>query len=67
MKAKYVGNTDLPADERGVPDTFEMFGLTFEKGKATEIPPEFEAKIAGNSHFETSGKETADPEVPARR
>lgn len=58
MKAKYVGNTDLPADERGVPETFEMMGVTFEKGKFSEIPAELEAKIAGNSHFETSGKET---------
>lgn len=58
MRAKYVGNTDLPAAERGIPDTFEMFGIAFEKGKSAEVPPELEAKFAGNSHFEISGKES---------
>ena len=57
MKATYVGNLDLPKGEREVPEEFQMFGLVFEKGKATEIPAEFEAKLAGNSHFEISGKE----------
>ena len=60
MRAKYVGNTDLPADERGVPETFEMMGVVFEKGKSSEIPPELEAKFAGNSHFEVTGKATDD-------
>lgn len=58
MKATYIGNPDLPKDENVVPESFEMFGLTFAKGKATEVPPELEAKFVGNSHFETSGKET---------
>ena len=51
MKATYIGNPDLPKEQREVPDTFE-------KGKAADIPPELEAKIAGNSHFETTGKAT---------
>lgn len=55
MRAKYVGNTDLPADERGVPDTFEMFGIEFEKGKFAEVPDNLAAKFEGNSHFVTSG------------
>ncbi len=58
MKATYIGNTELPKDENTIPDTFEMFGVTFEKGKATEVPPELEAKFAGNSSFTTTGKET---------
>lgn len=58
MRAKYVGNTDLPEKDRDLPDTFEMMGVVFEKGKSSEIPPELEAKFLGNSHFETSGKET---------
>ncbi len=58
MRAKYVGDTNLPEKDRGLPDTFEMFGITFENGKSAEIPPELEAKFLGNSHFETSGKET---------
>lgn len=58
MKATYIGNPDLPKEQREVPDSFEMFGITFEKGKASDIPAELEAKIAGNSHFETTGKAT---------
>ncbi len=58
MKATYTGNPDLPKGEETIPDTFEMFGISFEKGKATEVPPELEAKFAGNSHFTTTGKET---------
>lgn len=60
MKATYIGDPNQPKDSEVVPDTFEAFGLTFEKGKATDIPAELEAKFVGNSHFETSGKETAD-------
>ncbi len=60
MKAKYVGDTGLPEDDRGVPDEFEMYGLKFEKGKSVDVPPELEAKFAGNRHFETSGKPETD-------
>lgn len=58
MKATYVGDLDLPTKDRDVPDEIEQFGITFEKGKAAEIPPELEAKFAGNRFFETSGKVT---------
>lgn len=54
MKAKYVG--DVANGEKDVPDTFEAYGLTFEKGKFTEVPDELAAKFEGNSHFETQGK-----------
>ncbi len=60
MKAKYVGDTGLPEDDRGVPDSMQAFGLTFEKGKLVDIPPELEAKIAGNRHFEVSGTPETD-------
>ena len=59
MKATYVGNTDLPAKDRDIPETLEAFGLSFEKGKAVEIPAELETKLAGNPHFELSGNTTA--------
>lgn len=58
MKATYVGDPSQPKGAETVPDTFEAYGLTFEKGKATDIPPEMEEKFVGNNHFETSGKET---------
>lgn len=58
MKATYVGNPDLPKEQREIPDTFVMYDISFEKGKATDIPADLEAKFVGNSHFETSGKET---------
>lgn len=59
MKATYVGDTSLSAKDRDVPDELEAFGLTFEKGKATDIPASLETKLAGNPHFELSGKEAA--------
>jgi hypothetical protein len=59
MKATYVGDTSIPASKRDIPDVMETLGLVFEKGKATDIPPALEAKLAGNPHFELSGKETA--------
>ncbi len=59
MKATFVGDPSQPKGEETVPDSMEAFGLTFEKGKATDIPPELESKFVGNNHFETSGKETA--------
>ena len=55
MKAKFVGDPSQPNE--AVPDSIEVYGLTFEKGKATEIPEELEAKFVGNNHFETTGKE----------
>ena len=55
MKATYIGDVSLPARERDVPDTMEAFGLTFDKGKATDIPASLEQKLAGNPHFELSG------------
>jgi hypothetical protein len=60
MKATFIGDPNAPKGSETIPDTMEAHGLTFEKGKATDIPAELEAKFVGNSHFETSGKETAD-------
>ncbi len=59
MKATFVGDPSQPKGSEPVPDEMTMFGLTFKKGQAVEIPAELEAKFAGNSHFEVSGKETA--------
>lgn len=58
MKAKYVGDASNPNEV--VPDTFEAYGLTFEKRKFVEVPDELASKFDGNSHFETQGK---DPEA----
>jgi len=53
MKATYIGDPSQPKGTETVPDEFEAFGLVFERGKATEVPKELEAKFAGNSHFKT--------------
>ncbi len=60
MQAKYIG--DLSNPKEVIPDEFEAFGVTFEKGKFTDVPAEFAAKFAGNSHFETKGDAPAKPE-----
>ncbi len=60
MKATFTGDPSQPKGAEQIPDSIEVLGLTFEKGKATEIPAELEAKFVGNSHFTTSGKETAE-------
>jgi len=68
MKATYVGDPSQPKGSEPVPDSMEAFGLTFEKGKAVDIPVELESKFVGNNHFETSGKETAtDVDTTARK
>lgn len=56
MKAKYIGDPRNPGEQKQLPDEFEAFGLTFERGKFTEIPKELEAKIEGNSHFQVQGE-----------
>jgi hypothetical protein len=55
MKATFIGDPTQP-DEK-VPDSINVLGVEFEKGKASEIPVELEAKFAGHSHFKTTGKE----------
>ena len=46
MRARFIGNGD--AD----PASLTWGGVTFVRGEAVEVPPELEAKIRGNSHFE---------------
>lgn len=53
MKATYIGDPTQPKGAETVPDEFTAYGLVFERGKATEVPKELEAKFAGNSHFKT--------------
>lgn len=60
MKAKFIGDQNNPKEV--IPDEFEAFGVTFPKGKFTDVPAEFAAKFAGNSHFETKGDAPAKPE-----
>lgn len=60
MKAKFIGDQANPKEV--IPDEFEAYGLTFEKGKFTEVPAELADKFVGNSHFETSGDAPAKPE-----
>lgn len=58
MKATFIGDPSQPEGSEPIPETMTHLGLVFEKGKATEIPPELEAKFAGNSHFKVTGSET---------
>jgi len=53
MKAKYEGDPANPGEQ--VPDEFTAYGLTFEKGKYTEIPAHLEGKFVGNTHFKVMG------------
>jgi hypothetical protein len=55
MKAKYIGDPRNPGEAKQLPDEYVMYGLTFERGKFTDIPEELQAKFEGNSHFETRG------------
>lgn len=65
MKAKFIGDPTQP--DEAVPETHTAYGLTFEKGKATEVPAELEAKFIGNSHFETSGKPESEEGEEAKK
>lgn len=56
MKATFIGDPTQPNE--AVPAKLTHLGLVFEKGKATEVPPELEAKFAGNSHFKVTGAES---------
>lgn len=60
MKAKFVGDPRNP--DEAVPESITVHGVEFAKGKYSEIPVELEGKFLGNSHFVTSGTETAKPE-----
>ena len=58
MKATFIGDPRNPGEQ--VPNTHEAYGITFERGLATDIPKELEAKFAGNSHYEVSGAASTD-------
>ena len=58
MKAKFTGDPSQPNE--AVPEIHEAYGVLFEKGKATEIPAELEAKFVGNPHYDISGKPESD-------
>lgn len=55
MKAKFIGDANNPGESKNLPETFTAFGLTFERGKFTEVPDHLAGKFEGNSHFETQG------------
>lgn len=55
MKATFIGDPSQPEGSEVIPAKFEAYGLTFVKGKATDIPKELESKFVGNPHYEVSG------------
>lgn len=58
MKAKYIGDPSEGA-KPDVPETFEAFGVTFERGKFATVSDAVGAKLAGNSHFQVQGETAA--------
>lgn len=56
VMAKYVGD-----GEQDVPDLIDSYGVTFEKGKFTEVPAEYAGKVRGNPHFEVKGEKKPEP------
>lgn len=65
MKAKFVGDANNPGEQKQLPDEFEAFGVTFERGKFVDVPDELAHKFANNSHYETRGEEPEAPPAPA--
>lgn len=63
MKAKFIGDPSNPSEQ--VPDLHDAFGLTFVRGKYTEIPKRLESKVAGNSHFQVQGAKNDAPDETA--
>ena len=61
MKAKFVGDPSTPGEV--VPEVMDHLGVTFTKGKYSDIPKELEEKFAGNNHFEVQGAKKSDPEA----
>jgi hypothetical protein len=55
-KFKYVGDPRNPGEQKQLPDEFEAFGVTFERGKFSEVPDALEGKFEGNSHYVRQGE-----------
>lgn len=55
MKAKFIGDANNPGEQKNLPEEFEAFGITFERGKFSEVPDHLASKFEGNRHFETQG------------
>lgn len=58
MKAKFIGDP-AEGEKPSIPDEIIVHGVTFERGKFSEIPAKLAAKFEGNSHFETKGASPA--------
>lgn len=52
MKAKFIGDPGNPGEAKNLPEETEAFGVIFERGKFSEVPPHLEQKFANNSHYE---------------
>jgi hypothetical protein len=61
IKARFVGDPRNPGEP--IPDVFDAFGTTFEKGKFAEVDAQHADKLRGNDHFEVQGEKKA--EAPA--
>jgi len=55
LKAKFIGDPRSPGEAKNLPETTEAFGITFERGKWTDVPDELASKFVGNTHYETKG------------
>lgn len=59
MKAKFIGQPGTN-EAKNLPEVFEAYGVEFPQGEFVNVPDSVASKIAGNGHFEVSGKEPAD-------
>lgn len=57
MRAKFIGDPCFQRQGDG-PDTIEAFGVTWDKGKARDVPKGMEDAVRQNSHFEEVVKKT---------
>lgn len=62
MRARFIGD---PTNGGEGPSGLSLFGVDFVKGEWADVPRQFAAKIAGNSHFETDADDDGkvDPDI----
>ena len=59
MRARFIGD---PQHGGEGPDSLSLFGAEFNRTDWTLVPPAFERKISGNSHFEIDMDGDGEPD-----
>ena len=65
MKAKFIGQPGTN-EAKNLPEEFTAYGVTFERGKFSEVPDEFAGKFEGNPHFEVEDSAKRGPGRPPK-